>query len=55
MVDSNTSSGGDLVRAFQDAQHDLMGVLFGVLRNWEDARDAAQTAFLKCWKLGTAA
>jgi RNA polymerase sigma-70 factor (ECF subfamily) len=27
----------------------LTGRLYGLLRNWEDARDAAQTAFLKYW------
>src|SRR5262249_26106400 len=26
------------------------GRLFQILRDWEDARDAAQTAFLKCWR-----
>jgi RNA polymerase sigma-70 factor (ECF subfamily) len=40
-----------LSRAFREAHHDLMGALYGVLGNWEDARDAAQTAFLKCWKV----
>jgi RNA polymerase sigma-70 factor (ECF subfamily) len=51
MGDSGIASERDLARAFQEAHHDLMGLLFGVLRNWEDARDAAQTAFLKCWKV----
>jgi RNA polymerase sigma-70 factor (ECF subfamily) len=45
--------GGDhvLTRTFQEDHGDLTGRLFGVLHNWEDAQDAAQTAFLKCWKV----
>jgi RNA polymerase sigma-70 factor (ECF subfamily) len=51
MVESGTAGEQVLIRTFRETHHDLMGVLFGVLRNWEDARDAAQTAFLKCWKV----
>jgi RNA polymerase sigma factor (sigma-70 family) len=51
MALSGTACDHVLARTFQEAHHDLMGLLFGVLHNWEDARDAAQTAFLKCWKV----
>jgi RNA polymerase sigma-70 factor (ECF subfamily) len=39
-----------LARTYLDVHAELVGLLFGVLRNWEDARDAAQNGFLKCWK-----
>jgi RNA polymerase sigma-70 factor (ECF subfamily) len=39
-----------LAGTFQEIYHDLLARLFRVLRNWEDARDAAQTAFLRCWR-----
>jgi RNA polymerase sigma-70 factor (ECF subfamily) len=51
MVQLETACERDLTQTFQEAHHDLTGRLFGVLHNWEDARDAAQTAFLKCWKV----
>lgn len=51
MIAEATTSDNALSKAFLEAHHDLMGALFGVLGNWEDARDAAQTAFLKCWKV----
>ncbi len=40
-----------LERTFREVHHELCNVLFGVLRNREDAHDAAQTAFLKCWQV----
>ena len=46
-----------LVGVFADVSPKLTRRLFRILRDWEDARDAAQTAFLKCWqgrdRLGT--
>jgi RNA polymerase sigma-70 factor, ECF subfamily len=39
-----------LVGTFREIYHDLLPRLFRILRNWEDARDAAQTAFLRCWR-----
>jgi RNA polymerase sigma-70 factor (ECF subfamily) len=39
-----------LVRTFEEIYNDLLARLFRILRNWEDARDAAQTAFLRCWR-----
>jgi RNA polymerase sigma-70 factor (ECF subfamily) len=38
-----------LAGVFAEAAPELTRRLFGILGNWEDARDAAQTAFLKCW------
>src|SRR5262245_48013487 len=39
-----------LVRAFNDFRDELISTLWFVLGNHEDARDAAQEAFLKCWR-----
>jgi len=39
-----------LVTTFREVYQDLLARLFRILRNWEDARDAAQTAFLHCWR-----
>jgi RNA polymerase sigma-70 factor (ECF subfamily) len=39
-----------LVRAFQEAREALIGTLSFLLGNYEDAQDAAQEAFLKCWR-----
>ncbi|MBM4068812.1 MAG: RNA polymerase sigma factor [Planctomycetes bacterium] len=38
------------VRAFNDSRAELVSTLFFVLGNMEDAHDAAQDAFLKCWR-----
>jgi RNA polymerase sigma-70 factor, ECF subfamily len=42
-----------LQSTFTEIHHELSRSLFRLLRNWEDAQDAAQTAFLKCWKART--
>jgi RNA polymerase sigma-70 factor (ECF subfamily) len=39
-----------LVGVFAEMAPELTGRLLLILRNREDARDAAQTAFLKCWR-----
>jgi RNA polymerase sigma-70 factor (ECF subfamily) len=38
-----------LVRAFNDLRDELISTLAYVLGNKEDAQDAAQEAFVKCW------
>src|SRR5947208_3668439 len=41
---------GDLlVRTFNDLRDELISTLLFVLGNVEDAKDAAQDAFVKCW------
>src|SRR4051812_15802647 len=39
-----------LVRAFLEAREELVGTLFFLLGNREDAQAAVQEAFLKCWR-----
>jgi len=38
-----------LVRAFNELRDELLSTLLYVLGNPEDAKDAAQEAFIKCW------
>jgi RNA polymerase sigma-70 factor (ECF subfamily) len=38
------------VRAFNECRAELVSTLFFVLGNHDDAQDAAQDAFLKCWR-----
>src|SRR6516162_7053568 len=47
--------GGDnsddaFVRAFNEVRGELVSTPFFLLGNHEDAQDAAQDAFLKCWR-----
>ncbi len=42
--------GPALEEAFQQHQAELLGSLFYLVGNLEDARDALQEAFVKCWK-----
>jgi RNA polymerase sigma-70 factor (ECF subfamily) len=39
-----------LVRAFNELRDELVSTLLYLLGNREDAQDAAQEAFLKCWR-----
>src|SRR5947209_7253230 len=39
-----------LLRAFNELRDELVSTLWFVLGNREDAQDAAQEAFLKCWR-----
>jgi RNA polymerase sigma-70 factor (ECF subfamily) len=40
-----------LVRAFNELRDELIGTLFYLLGNRDDAQDAAQETFMKCWRL----
>jgi RNA polymerase sigma-70 factor (ECF subfamily) len=42
-------AGDALVRAFNELRDELLSALVFVLGNPEDAKDAAQDAFIKCW------
>src|SRR4051794_3979194 len=46
---NGTAPADALVRAFNDLRDELLSTLVFVLGNPEDARDAAQDAFVKCW------
>ena len=39
-----------LEEAFSRYQHELLGTLYFLVGNTEDARDALQEAFVKCWR-----
>src|SRR5262249_3489362 len=43
-------SGDEFVRAFNEVRAELVSTLYFLLGNHEDALDAAQDAFLKCWR-----
>jgi RNA polymerase sigma-70 factor (ECF subfamily) len=43
------ASADRLVRAFNELRDELVSTLLYVLGNREDAKDAAQEAFIKCW------
>jgi RNA polymerase sigma-70 factor (ECF subfamily) len=44
------ATGAAFVCAFNEARAELVSTLFFVLGNQDDAQDAAQDAFLKCWR-----
>src|SRR4051812_28074649 len=43
-------TGDDLVRVFNEVRTELVSTLVFMLGNREDAQDAAQEAFVKCWR-----
>src|SRR5438552_15522016 len=43
-------TGEEMVCAFNEVRIALVSTLYYVLGNYEDAQDAAQDAFLKCWR-----
>jgi RNA polymerase sigma-70 factor, ECF subfamily len=43
-------TGEAFVRAFNEVRAELVSTLFFVVGNHDDAQDAAQDAFLKCWR-----
>ncbi|MCI0456100.1 MAG: RNA polymerase sigma factor [Gemmataceae bacterium] len=43
-------SDDDFLRAFNELRAELVSTLYFLLGNHEDALDAAQEAFLKCWR-----
>jgi RNA polymerase sigma-70 factor (ECF subfamily) len=49
-VNGDPGSGEAFVRAFNEIRAELVSTLFFVLGNHDDAQDAAQDAFLKCWR-----
>src|SRR5688572_5528924 len=49
-ADGHPSCGDTLVHAFNELRDELVSTLMFVLGNRDDAQDAAQDAFLKCWR-----
>jgi RNA polymerase sigma-70 factor (ECF subfamily) len=49
-ADEPPSSADRLTRAFTEMRDDLVSTLLYILGNREDALDAAQEAFVKCWR-----
>jgi RNA polymerase sigma-70 factor (ECF subfamily) len=49
-LEGAVASGEEFVRAFNEVRAELVSTLFFVLGNHDDAQDAAQDAFLKCWR-----
>jgi RNA polymerase sigma-70 factor (ECF subfamily) len=47
---ARTAQGDGLSRLFLEIRDDLVHTLFFLLGNQDDAQDAAQEAFLKCWR-----
>jgi RNA polymerase sigma-70 factor (ECF subfamily) len=45
-----TVTDADLVRAFNEVRAELVSTLYYLLGHHDDAQDAAQDAFLKCWR-----
>ncbi len=49
-LDGANPSADDFVRAFNEVRAELVSTLYFLLGNHDDAQDAAQDAFLKCWR-----
>jgi len=47
---SAAATGEVLVRAFNEVRDELIGTLYYLLGNRDDAHDAAQETFMKCWR-----
>jgi RNA polymerase sigma-70 factor, ECF subfamily len=48
--DGAVRTGEEFVRTFNEVRGELVSTLFFLLGNHDDAQDAAQDAFLKCWR-----
>ena len=48
--EENTRSGQALESLFESARGELLGTLFYLIGNMEDAKDALQETFIKCWR-----
>jgi len=48
--DGTTPPGDVLLRAFNELRDELVSTLMYLLGNREDAQDAAQDTFIKCWR-----
>ena len=48
--ETETRSGDLLETLFHDARGELLGTLYYLIGNMEDAKDALQETFLKCWR-----
>ena len=48
--ETETRSGELLETLFHDARGELLGTLYYLIGNMEDAKDALQETFLKCWR-----
>src|SRR5450432_4218105 len=49
-LNGEAACGNQLVRAFNEVRAELVSTLYFLLGNHDDAQDAAQDAFLKCWR-----
>ncbi len=49
-AESGSVSNKKLESLFRDARGELLGTLFYLIGNMEDAKDALQETFLKCWR-----
>lgn len=50
VADTGRADDGTLEEVFARHQNELLGTLFYLVGNAEDARDALQDAFVKCWR-----
>jgi RNA polymerase sigma-70 factor (ECF subfamily) len=48
--ETESRSGEQLEDLFRDARGELLGTLYYLIGNMEDAKDALQETFLKCWR-----
>jgi hypothetical protein len=50
MASPRSSGGEDFVSTFNQVRPDVISKLHFILGNYDDAQDAIQEAFLKCWR-----